>query len=127
MQLKRPKIFKILAITLLSLIIVALGLLYFKAQTYLNENLSGYISKKTKGKYELTFDNLTINFLHWGFEIENVALHPTDSIIKIISDSIPGNQLYSFSSPTIRLSQIRLLKLIFKRQLEIGEILITQT
>lgn len=129
MQNPKQKILKILSIILLSLILlgfVAFGVLYFKAQSYLNENLSEFISKKSKGKYELTFDNLYINFRHWGFEIENVAFNPTDSIIKTINDTIPGKQFYSFSTPNIRFGQIKFLKLIFSKQLEIGEILITQ-
>lgn len=129
MQISRRKIFKILMITLFSLIvllILSLGLLYFKAQSYLNENLSEFVSKKSKGKYELTFDNLKINFSHWGFEINQVAFHPTDSIVKTINDTIPGKQLYTFSSPSITFSQIRLLELFFRKKLEIGEILINQ-
>lgn len=105
---------------------VVFGLMYFKAQSYLNENLSEFIAKKSKGKYELTFDNLSINFGHWGFEIENVVFHPTDSIIKTINNTIVGKQLYSFSTPKIHFGQIKLLKLIFSGQLEIGEILINQ-
>jgi hypothetical protein len=100
--------------------------MYFKAQSYLNENLSELVSKKSKGKYELTFDNLKINFSRWGFEINKVAFHPTDSIIKTINDTIPEKQLYTFSSPSITFSQIRLLELIFRKKLEIGEILINQ-
>ncbi len=129
MQNRKRKILKILSVIPLSLILIvsaAFGLMYFKAQSYLNENLSAFIFKKSKGKYELTFDNLNINFSHWGFEIENLAFHPSDSLIKTINDTIQGKQLYSFSSPNIRIAQIRLLKLIFNRQLEIGEILITQ-
>jgi hypothetical protein len=125
----KRKILKILSVILLSLTLIAFavfGLLYFKTQSYLNENLSSFISKKSKGKYELTFDNLKINFSHWGFDIGQVAFHPTDSILKTINDTIPGKQLYSFSSPNIRFSQIKLMKLIFRKQLEIGEILITQ-
>lgn len=126
MHLPRPKIFKILSIILLSLIVLAFGLLYFKAQSYLNENLSEYVSKKYNGKYKLTFDNLTISFIHFGFEIENVAFDPTDSTVNSILDSIPGKQLYSFSSPSIRINKIGLVKLFLRKQLEIGEILITQ-
>lgn len=126
MKLPLPKLLKILVIILLSLILLTFGLLYFKAQSYLNENLSDYISRKSKGKYELTFDNLTLNFIHFGFEINDVVFHPTDSIVKSLNDSIPGKQLYSFSSPTIRFSQIRLIKFLFSKQLEISEILITQ-
>ena len=126
MKTAHPKIFKILAITLLSLIVLAFGVVYFSAQSYLNKNLSGYVSEKTKGKYELAFENLTLNFLPLGFEIENIALTPTDSIKKTITDSIPGSQLYSFSSPKISFNQIQVLKLVFNKQLEIGEILIDQ-
>ena len=125
MQFLRPKRLKIFAIILSSLIILAFVLLYFKTQSYLNENLSAYISKKSNGKYELTFDNLKINFIHLGFEMNNVAFHPTDSIVKSIGNSNPGKQLFSFSSPNIRFGQIHLLKLIFRQQLEIGAILIT--
>jgi hypothetical protein len=129
MQNPKRKILKILSVILLGLTLIAFavfGLLYFKTQSYLNENLSSFISKKSKGKYELTFDNLKINFSHWGFDIGQVVFHPTDSILKTINDTIPGKQLYSFSSPNIRFSQIKLMKLIFRKQLEIGEILITQ-
>ncbi len=129
MQIRRRKILKTLSIILLSLILLsfaAFGLMYFKAQSYLNENLSEFISKKSKGKYELTFDNIYLNFRHWGFELDQVAFHPSDSIIKTLNDTIPVKQLYSFSSPNIRIGQIKLWKLIFGDQLEIGEILITQ-
>lgn len=129
MQIRRRKIYKILTIILLSLTLIAssiFGLMYFKAQSYLNENLSAFIYKKSNGKYELTFENLSINFRQWGFEIEQVAFHPSDSLIKTINDTIQGKQFYSFSSPNIRIAQIKLLKLIFNQQLEIGEILISQ-
>lgn len=125
MQFIRSKLFKIFAIILLGMIILAVGLLYFKTQSYLNENLSGYISNKSKGRYELTYDNLKINFFHLGFEMNNIAFHPNDSIINSMSRSVPGKQLYSLSSSNIRFSHIHLLKLIFWQQLEIGEILIT--
>ncbi len=129
MQIRRRKILKIVSIILVSVIVIAavtFGLMYFKAQTYLKENLSAFIHKKSKGKYELTFDNLSINFRHWGLEIEQVAFHPSDSLMNTINDTIPDKHFYSFSSPNIRIAQIKLLKLIFNRQLEIGEILITQ-
>ncbi|OFX50993.1 MAG: hypothetical protein A2066_13550 [Bacteroidetes bacterium GWB2_41_8] len=129
MQNRKQKTWKILSIILLSMTLIifaVLGLLFFKAQSYLNDNLSGFVSKKSKGKYELNFSNLDINFRHWGFEIEQLAFHPSDSIIRTLNDTIQGKQLYSFSSPNVRFGQIKLLKLIFNKQLEIGEILITQ-
>lgn len=128
MQSKRVKIFKIAGITLLSVIVLAAGLLYFRTQAYLNDHLSGYVSKKSKGKYELNFENLQISFSQWGFEINNVKFHPTDSVIATINDndSISGRRLYTFSSPSIYFSNIKILKLLFGHQLDIGEIAITQ-
>lgn len=129
MQNPKRKILKLLSVILLSLMLFAfavIGLLYFKAQSYLNENLSGFISKKSKGKYELTFNNLKINYSNWGFDIEKVAFHPTDSIIKSVNDTIKRKQFYSFSSPKISFGQIKLVKLIFSKQLEIGDISISQ-
>ncbi|MGE5395452.1 MAG: hypothetical protein ACM3P1_11970, partial [Candidatus Saccharibacteria bacterium] len=128
MQTKQARIFKIAAITLLSLIVLVTGILYFRTQAYLNNHLSGYVSKKSKGKYELNFDNLQINFSQWGFEINNVKFHPTDSVVATINDndSISGRRLYTFSSPTIYFSNIKILKLLFGHQLDIGEIAITQ-
>ncbi|MBC8005534.1 MAG: hypothetical protein H7X84_08660, partial [Verrucomicrobia bacterium] len=126
MQRRRLKIFKTVAIILLGVIIGIIALLYFQTQSYLNENLSGYVAKKSKGKYELTFKNIEINFSQWGFEINDVNFHPADSVINTANDSITGKRLYTFSSPTIQFSKIKLLKLILRSQLEIGEILINQ-
>lgn len=127
MQIKSPRIFKIVGITLLSLIVLVLGLLYFQTQSYLNNHLSDFVSRKSKGKYELKFDNLEINFRHWGFEIKDVKFHPADSVIKNINlnDSISGRRLYTFSSPLIQFSGIRIIKLLLGHQLEISEIAIT--
>ena len=125
----RKKILKITAAVLSGLILIILAVsvfLYFEAQSYLNKNLSEFVEKKSKGKYELTFENLTINFKHWGFGINQVSFHPSDSIIKTLNQTDLKKQFYSFSSPNISFGGIRLIKLIFSKKLEIGEILISQ-
>jgi len=128
MNSRKSKIFKTFGIILISLVVLIIGLLYYKAQSYLNDNLSAYVSKKSKGKYELIFNDLQINFSHWGFQLNNVKFFPSDSIINNskVEDSIKSNRLYSFSSPSIQISKIKLVKLLFFNQLEIGEILISQ-
>lgn len=125
----RKKIVKVMAAILSGLILIAIAscvFLYFEAQSYLNKNLSEFIEKKSKGKYELTFENLKINFKQWGFEINQVSFHPSDSIIKTLNKTDFKKQFYSFSSPNISFGGIRLIKLIFSKKLEIGEILISQ-
>jgi hypothetical protein len=125
----RKKILKWTIFLISGLILIALtgfAFLYFEAQTYLNKNLSEFVQKKSKGKYELTFDNLEINFSHWGIEINNIKFNPSDSILKTIDQSATHKQFYSFSSPNIQFVGIRFIQLIFGRKLEIAEILINQ-
>ena len=123
------RIYKIPAVIFSILIVIALAtlaLLYFEAQSYLNKNLSDFVTKKSKGKYELTFENLKINFNQWGFEINQVSFHPSDSIIRTLNLAETTKRFYSLYSPNIRIEGIRLIQLIFKKNLEIGEILISQ-
>jgi hypothetical protein len=125
----RKKIWKSVTILLSILVLIVLtgaGLLYFQAQSYLNKNLSEFVEKKSKGKYQLTFENLEINFVHLGFEINQVSFHPTDSIIKTLEHKDISKRFYSFSSPNIRFGGIQLFRLIFSKNLEIDEILISQ-
>ncbi len=125
----REKIVKTVAAVLLVVILIALAgfaLLYFEAQSYLNKNLSELVDKKSKGKYELTFENLAFNIKQWGIEINQVSFHPSDSITKTFDNTKSNKQFYSFSSPSIRISGIKLLQLILEKKLELGEILISQ-
>jgi hypothetical protein len=129
MTTARKKIVKpllIIASVLLLAILAVIGVLYFEAQSYLNKNLSEFVSKKSKGKYELSFENLTINFNDWGFEIEQVSFHPSDSILKTLPHLNSSKQFYSFSSPNVRFSGIRFFNLLIRKDLEIGEILISK-
>ena len=102
------------------------AVLYFGAQNYLNKNLSELVEKKSKGKYELTFENLEINFSRWGIEINQVSFHPSDSIISTLNQTDASKQFYSLSSPNISLGGIKFIQLIFRKKLEIGEIIISQ-
>jgi hypothetical protein len=129
MSLFRKKLVKTLIAIVLILILTLLAvitMLYFEAQSYLNKNLSEFVSKKSEGKYELSFENLKINFSDWGFEIDRVSFHPSDSILRTLPHLNPDKQFYSFSSPNIRFSGIRLIHLILRKNLEIGEIIISQ-
>lgn len=111
---------------LILLFFAASALLFFEAQKYLNKNLSEFVSKKSKGKYVLNFDNLSFTFRHWGIEINNVSFQPTDSILNNINRFAPDRQFYSFSSPNVRVAGVKFLDFIFDRKLKINQILISQ-
>lgn len=115
-----------LVLVLVLTALAGFAVLYFGAQNYLNKNLSELVEKKSKGKYELTFENLELNFRRWGIEINQVSFHPADSVITRLKKSEVNKQFYSFSSPKISLQGIRFLQLLFRKKLEIKEILISQ-
>jgi hypothetical protein len=125
----REKIVKTVAAVLSIVILIALtgfALLYFEAQSYLNKNLSELVDKKSKGKYVLTFENLTFNFKQWGIEINQLSFHPSDSLTSTFVQTNSNKQFYSFSSPNVQINGIKLFQLILKKKLELGEILISQ-
>ena len=60
------------------LIVIGSGIfVYFKAQKYINNNLSQWVYQKTKGTYDLQFENIGLSFRNWGVTIEKVKLHPS--------------------------------------------------
>lgn len=129
MNKHQKKILKITAGALSGLILIGLlgfSILYLVAQNYLNKNLSNLVEKKSKGKYEITYDNLRFSYKTWGIEIDQVSYHPSDSILNSLQTNAIGKQFYSFSSPLVRIDGIKLMQLILKKKLAIGELIIEQ-
>ncbi len=118
------KIKKITGWFLLCILLIISGsgiFVYFKAQKYLNDNLSQWVHQQTKGTYDLQFDNLGLSFRIWGFTIEKVKLNPVGSVTSQ-ADSMQVHQTYySFSSPEVNIKSIGLLKLLLQKKLEIGK------
>lgn len=126
----RPVYHKLLKFTafalagLLAVLLLGFGIIYFQAQAFLNKNLSELVSKKSKGLYELSFNDLQISFRHWGMEINNVALYPSETALSTLKKDDLQKQLYTFHSPKVRFSGFKVLRLLLHDQLEIAEILV---
>lgn len=97
---------------------------YFRAEKYLNNNLSKLIYTKTKGVYIMTFDKLDIDFENWGFSLKNVDLNPNDSIINTNYSANEKREYIVFKSPNIQFTGINILKLLISKKLKIHEIII---
>ncbi len=121
----RKTISIVLSVVLL-IVLAGFAVLYFGAQSYLNRNLSDLVNKKSKGKYELSFNSIEINFQDWGIVVNDVSFHPSDSIISSLKTTVNNKQFYSFRSPQISLSGIAFLKLFMHKKLDIGEILVSE-
>lgn len=129
MNMHQKKILKITAAAISGLILIGLlgfSILYLIAQNYLNKNLSNLVEKKSKGKYEITYDNLRFSYKTWGIEIDQVSYHPSDSILNSLQTNGIGKQFYSFSSRLVRIDGVKLVQLILNKKLTIGELIIEQ-
>ncbi len=111
---------------LLVLAIISAGILFFIAQPYLNKNLSQYVSEKTGGVYSLNFENIELNFRNKGFTITGVNLHPIESKAREIQQTNPERIFYSFSTSTLQIQKLKLLKAIKKRQLIMDKVSIVK-
>jgi hypothetical protein len=60
---------------LVGLLVLAYVGLYFQAQNYLNNHLPQLINEKSKGKYELRFEKIKLDFPGFGFTISDVSLN----------------------------------------------------
>ena len=121
----RKTILIVLSVVLL-IVLAGFSILYFGAQSYLNRNLSDLVNKKSKGKYELSFNSIEINFQDWGIVVNDVSFHPSDSVISSLKTTVNNKQFYSFRSPQISLRGIAFLKLLIHSKLDVGEILVSQ-
>lgn len=129
MLIRQNKILRITAIVVFSAIFVALTgimILYFVTQHYLNKNLSELVEKKSKGKYELTYESLQFNLKEWGIDVIQVSFHPSDSIISSLKKNETTRKFYSFSSPVIKFTGLNLYELVFGKKLNIGGLSISK-
>jgi hypothetical protein len=123
------KIVRIGVWTISSLILVGVlsfTAIYFLAQNYLNKNLSELVEKKSKGKYEITYDNLKFSFKTRGIVINQVSYHPSDSIAAALKNNLADKQFFSFTSPQVKIEGIQLGLLFFRKKLVIGSLVIDQ-
>ncbi len=99
------------------LIIIGAGtLVYFKAEDYINKNLSGFVEKKSNGLYHLDFENVKLQLKPVSITFSAISLTTDEKISNEILKKHPNKTFYSFRSPKLKLSEIKLFEL-FRNQL----------
>ncbi len=101
---------------LLFLAILGAGtFVYFKAESYINKNLSRFVDEKSNGLYQLDFDRIDLQFNPVSITISAVSLKTDSKISNEIIKKEPDKTFYSFSSPEVKISSIKVFEL-FKHQ-----------
>ncbi len=111
---------------LVGLLVLAYVGLYFQAQNYLNNHLPQLINEKSKGKYELRFEKIKLDFPGFGFTISDVSLNPVPEVIEKLSPQNRPAQLYQFYARSVRIRNIALLSFFHNRHLTINTIQIQE-
>ena len=66
----------------LFLVIIGIGgLLYFKAESYINHNLSEFVAKKSDNKYQLSFHNIEFNYKPFSISVSNISFIDWDNCL----------------------------------------------
>lgn len=110
------KIFKWIILALFLLIIGAGTLIYFKAENYINKNLSKIVEEKSFGLYALAFEKIDLTIKPISISISAISLEPNKQRVKEILLKQPNKTFYSFHSPELKITDFNILEL-FKNQL----------
>lgn len=101
--------FRIIIWLILALILLLAGagiFAFFKAEKYINQNLSRIVKEKSDGLYTLSFSNIEFNIHQFSVSISDVSLQADPVKTKSILQSNPDKVFYSFESPKIEIKGI---------------------
>lgn len=129
MDRKSKHIFKATGWFLLALIFllfVAGGIVVFKAEEYINKNLANYISEKSNQLYEMSFDNIKLNFKPLSISVTDISLQPNKEAAKSVLEKSPSKVLYSFHSSELKISDFKLMALLKNKSFQCKNISIAK-
>ena len=108
-------ILKITGWLFLFLFLLVLGagiVVYFKAENYINKNLSGIVDKQSNGLYQLDFDKIELQLKPLSITISAISLTNDEKLANEILKKQPDKTFYSFRSPKLKLTNIKFIELI---------------
>lgn len=109
------RVFKILGWIALITLLIAIGLDlvgWFKAQSYINKNLSEWVAEKSGNLYELNFSRIQLEIAPLSVSVSDVDFHPNENTINEKPEIPAEKVMYSFKSPEIKINSIGLRQLI---------------
>ncbi|HKI88595.1 MAG TPA: DUF748 domain-containing protein [Draconibacterium sp.] len=105
------KIFGWIFLALLLLIVGTGTFAWFKAEDYINKNLTRIVDEKSNHLYQLSFSNIELKLTPVSVSVTNVSLTPNEAISKKMLKINPGRVFYSFTSPELKINNINVPRL----------------
>lgn len=110
------KIFGWIILAILLLIIGTGVLVFFKAESYLNQNFSEFVAKKSNNLYELSFDKIELKTIPFSLAVSDISLEPNQQKTNEILQKQPDKTFYSFHSPELKIIDLNIFEL-FRNQI----------
>ena len=108
------KIFGWIILALLLLIIGAGTFVWFKAENYINENLTRIVDEKSNHLYKLSFSNIELKINPVSVSVTDLSLIPNKEVSKKRHKTNPKQIFYSFTSPALKINDIDVFRLLKK-------------
>jgi len=118
MKISGKHILKTLAWIFLGFFLLIIGagtLVYFKAENYINKNLSSIVAEKSQGLYELDFEKIEFNTKPVSVTVSAISLQANKNKSNEILTKEPNKIFYSFHSPKLEINNLNVFEL-FKNQ-----------
>ncbi len=122
----RKHILKIVGWTFLALFVLLVGagtLVWFKAEDYINKNLSQIVDEKSNHLYKLSFSDIKLQLTPFSVSVYDLSLVPDDAVSEKIQETKPNKVFYSFSTPSLKIKHINIIRLFRKQRLHCSQII----
>ncbi|MFT2008146.1 hypothetical protein ACMA1I_05675 [Pontibacter sp. 13R65] len=123
--LRLLKIAGILFGSLLSLLLIVSLLLLTLLEPYVERFVKKQVTENTEGLYNLDFEKLQLNLLNGSFTLYNLHVLPDTTVHQQQKErGQASNMLLEVQAPLLEIKGIRLLNVLLRKQLRIGEVLL---
>lgn len=85
---------------------------FFRAENYINKNLSGWVDRESGHLYELSFNNIEIRYRPFSIVVSDISFSADKFEAAKVLEKSPEKVLYDFHSPEINIRNISILEFI---------------
>lgn len=115
MTISKKHILRIIGWAILTVLLLIIGtgaLVYFKAESYINQNLSDFVAEKSNNLYELSFSKIELEISPLTLSVSDITLKPNKTKSIEILQKYPDKTFYSFHSTELNINDLDLIGLI---------------
>ncbi|QGY42337.1 hypothetical protein GM418_01300 [Maribellus comscasis] len=123
----KKKILKIFAWIVLAFLLLITGagiFVFFKAENYINKNLSEIVAKSSNQLYQLSFDKIDIELFPLSVIVSEIQLSPDENLSTKILKESADKVVYSFESKKLEIRGISIKSILRNKRFHTNKIII---